>query len=125
MFGHHFKKVNMNTKLNHNIDWAMLAQKAEWSASKLAQLLGISVRTLERHFVKSLGRKPKAWLVEQRQRHAAFILSNGCSVKETAASLRYKRPSQLTAQYKKYWGYAPTKKVKNGDSEGTSPFRGI
>jgi transcriptional regulator GlxA family with amidase domain len=60
----------MNSKLNHVKNWPELAQAANWSAAILAKKCGVSVRTLERHFLKEMGKSPKAWLAETRQQLA-------------------------------------------------------
>jgi hypothetical protein len=107
----HNAKNGMNSKLNHIQEWAKLAQKADWSVSALAKQCRVSVRTLERYFLKVAGIKPKAWLAEQRQLQAIELLRDGSSVKETAGYLHYKHPSHLTNGLKKHWGHCPTIKA--------------
>jgi transcriptional regulator GlxA family with amidase domain len=99
----------MNTKLNHVQNWSELAQQADWRAATLAKNCDVSLRTLQRYFLKEIGKSPKAWLAEQRQQQAAKLLQGGSSVKEAAASLDYKNPNHLTNEFKKHWGYCPTK----------------
>jgi AraC-like DNA-binding protein len=101
----------MNSKPNHIQNWPELAKQANWSASKLAKVCGVSVRTLERFFLTKMGKCPKAWLSEQRQHRAIELLQGGSSVKETAAFLDYKHPSHLTNAFKKQSGYCPTNKM--------------
>jgi AraC-like DNA-binding protein len=97
----------MNTKLNHVQDWLKMAKQANWSVSKLAKLANISTRTLERHFVKFLGKTPKAWLAEQRQKQAIELLCDGTSVKEAASRLGYQHASTFTRVFKKLSGQCP------------------
>jgi AraC-like DNA-binding protein len=99
----------MNSLLNHIQNWPELAQQANWSASALAKLCGVSVRTLERHFLRLKGKRPKAWLAEQRQQQAVELFQDGSTVKEAASCLHYKHPSHLTNDFKKHWGNCPTK----------------
>jgi transcriptional regulator GlxA family with amidase domain len=90
-------------------DWTELATEARWSAAAMARNCGVSVRTLERHFLKEIGKRPKAWLAEQRQLQARVFLLKGFSVKETAQSLHYKHPNHLTSSFKSHWGHCPSK----------------
>jgi AraC-like DNA-binding protein len=101
----------MSSGLHQVQDWPELAQVAKWSAATLAKNCGISLRTLERYFLKEMGKHPKAWLSEQRQQRANELIQGGSSVKETAARLDYKHPSHLTNGFKKQWGCCPTDKT--------------
>jgi transcriptional regulator GlxA family with amidase domain len=98
----------MNRRLHHIQNWPERAQAAKWSAATLAENCGVSLRTLERFFLKNMGKSPKQWLSDQRQQRANELIQDGSSVKETAALLNYKHPSHLTNEYKKQWGYCPT-----------------
>jgi AraC-like DNA-binding protein len=100
----------MNTRLRCIQNWSELAKQAKWCATTLAKNCGVSLRTLERSFLKEMGKSPKAWLLEQRQQQADKFLRGGSSVKETAECLNYKHPSHLTNAFKKQWGYCPTDK---------------
>jgi len=103
----------MNTRLKHIRDWEELAREANWSASVLAKNCGVSLRTLERHFLREMAQSPKSWLVEKRHQIAIELLRDGRTVKETAAHLNYKHPSHLTNQFKKCQGECPTSKRDN------------
>ena len=107
----------MNSRLQRIQSWTELAQRANWSAAMLAKECGVSLRTLERYFLKQMAKKPKAWLAEQRQFNAAELLQQGLSVKETAEFLHYKHPSHLTNGFKKYWKHCPTKYYGSGARE--------
>jgi transcriptional regulator GlxA family with amidase domain len=98
----------MITKLNHIQNWLELAKQAKWSASALAKKCDVSVSTLHRHFLKQMGKPPKAWLAEQRQRNAHELLCDGSSIKETAFRLGYKQSTNFTRNYKKHWGVCPS-----------------
>ena len=98
----------MNTKLKYVQNWPELARQAKWSASALAKLCGVSVRTLHRHFLKHLGRSTKIWLAEQRKKNACELLSDGSSVKEAAACLGYKQPNNFTRYFKTQTGICPS-----------------
>lgn len=100
----------MNSKLNYTENWPELARQARWSASKLAEKCGVSVRTLERHFNKKVGKSPKLWLTERRQCHAIKLLRDGSSVKEVSILLGYKHSTHFSRKFKNYWGFCPTAK---------------
>jgi AraC-like DNA-binding protein len=100
----------MNTRLHHIQNWPKLARATNWSAAALAKKCGVSVRTLERYFLKEMGKRPKAWLSEQRQHRAIALLQDGSTVKETAASLNYKHATHFSREFKEHWGHCPTTK---------------
>jgi AraC-like DNA-binding protein len=100
----------MNKQLYKIQNWPERAQEANWRAAALAKNCGVSLRTLERYFIKEMGKSPKVWLLEQRQQQADKLLRDGSSVKEAAECLNYKHPSHLTNAFKKQWGYCPTDK---------------
>jgi AraC family transcriptional activator FtrA len=98
----------MNLKLDQIKNWPERAREARWSASALAKQCGVTVRTLHRHFVKQMGKNPKAWLAEQRNHNAIELLCDGSSVKETASCLSYTHPSNFARQFKWQTGYSPS-----------------
>ena len=95
-------------KLKHIQNWPELARQAKWSASALAKLCGVSVRTLHRHFLQQMSKNTKTWLDEQRVHNAHELLCNGSSVKETAACLGYMQQSNFTRHYKQQRGICPS-----------------
>jgi AraC-like DNA-binding protein len=68
----------MNNGLHHIKNWLELAHEAKWCAATLAKNCGVSLRTLERHFLKEMGKCPKAWLSEQRQQQGRQTLAERC-----------------------------------------------
>jgi AraC-like DNA-binding protein len=107
-YDRHLEEAGMNTKLKHIDIRPELAQQAKWSASMLAKICGVSVRTLERHFHKQMGKTPKKWLTQKRQSQADELLRDGKTVKETATIIGYKCAQHFSRGFKKYWGYCPT-----------------
>lgn len=97
----------MNSKLSYAQDWQQLAHEAKWSAAALAKKCGVSVRTLERYFLRQMGKSPKAWLTTQRQRRAIGLLRDGSRVKEVAGLLSY-RPQHFSRDFKKHNGRPPS-----------------
>src|SRR5579872_2116061 len=98
----------MNTRLISIQDWGEMAEQAAWSVAHLAKLCRVSVRSLERYFATEMGKSPKAWLIEQRQKRARELLRDRCTVKETAVFLSFKHSSHLTNAFKNHWGHSPT-----------------
>ncbi len=101
----------MNTKLNQVQNWPDLARLSNWSVTALAKKCGVSVETLRQHFLKSMGKSPGIWLIEQRQQRAIQLLRDGSSIKETAVNLGYRQQTNFTRQFKAYWGACPSLKI--------------
>ncbi|MDR3457139.1 MAG: helix-turn-helix transcriptional regulator [Verrucomicrobiae bacterium] len=99
-----------NSRLKEIQNWPQLACDAKWSASVLANMCGVSVRSLHRHFLKQIGKNIKTWLAEQRQQTAIELLRDGSSIKETAACLGYKQQTNFTRQFKCQTGTCPSER---------------
>lgn len=101
----------MRTRLfnsgDDNQDWGLLAAQAGWSVKKLAKLCNMSVRTLERHFIKTIGKTPKIYLLDHRQKRGLELLQDGLSVKEIALQLGYRHTQHFSRAYKRIWGACP------------------
>ena len=67
----------MNRRLHQVQNWPEMARQAKWSAAALAKNCGVSLRTLERYFLKENGKRPKVWLSEQRQQRASELIQGG------------------------------------------------
>jgi AraC-like DNA-binding protein len=93
----------MNTKLKYTQNWVEVAREANWSAKRC----NVSVRTLERYFLKQKGKTPKAWLAETRRQLAVELLRKGTSVKETASLAGYRHASTFAREFKKSTGQCP------------------
>jgi len=104
----------MNTRLNHVQNWPDLAQKANWSVTTMAKDCGVSSRSLQRHFLKTFGKSPKTWLLEQRQKKAVEFLQRGSSVKEVSSKVGYQHVSAFSRQFKKIEGDSPIGLFKAG-----------
>lgn len=102
----------MHTHLHQITNWPELAKAAGWRTSKVAKICKVSVRTLERFFMKKFQKTPKAWMAEQRQIQAADALKQGLWPKEVATAADYKTQSQFSREFKAYWGSCPIEYVK-------------
>jgi AraC-like DNA-binding protein len=88
-------------------NWPELARKTKWSTSAMAKQCGVSVRTLERHFHRTLRQTPSDWLAVERQKYAETLLSNRSSVKETASLIGYSHASTFARAFRKQTGRCP------------------
>jgi len=98
----------MNNRLQQIQDWPERARVAKWRAATLAKNCGVSMRTLQRYFLKEMGKSPKLWLAEQRQLDAVEVLKTCSCVKEAASNLGYKHTHHFSRDFKAHWGYCPT-----------------
>jgi AraC-like DNA-binding protein len=97
----------MNSNLPATPDWAALAKPAGYSAPILAQLHGISLRQLERIFLKSFGVLPHPWLRQLRMQRAMQLLNEKRSIGLIAEELCYRYPQHFTRDFKQYFGTSP------------------
>ncbi len=102
-----FQPNIMNSRMLHIQNWPELTRKANWCAATLAKNCGVSLRALQRFFLRKMGKCPKAWLSEQRQLQAAALLRAGSSIKETAGQLCYKSQQHFSREFKRQTGYPP------------------
>ena len=86
-----------------------IAAKANYDATKVAVLLNISTRQLERKFKSYLDCSPQRWLNELRILKAQELLLAGRSVKETSGGLGYRHASYFCYQFKYICGMTPKK----------------
>jgi transcriptional regulator GlxA family with amidase domain len=97
---------------NHSpATWEALASEAQFRASELAKILGISLRTLQRYFRAKYNCTVSDWLRELRLATARARLPNCESVKEVAFDLGYKQPSHFTRDFKQRFGVPPRELV--------------
>jgi len=99
----------MNSHLNYIQNWPELARESKWCVNTLAKRCNVSVRMLERYFLKKMGKCPKTWLTEQRMLLAMELVNSGSRVKEAAIRLDYKQQSHLSNEFNQFWGFYPTK----------------
>lgn len=92
-------------------DLERLAVVAHFDARELARLCNLSVRQLERHFQRDLGRTPQNWLNELRLRIAELLLLNGQPVKSVAYTLGFKQASHFCRRFKLQHNLTPSQFV--------------
>jgi AraC family transcriptional regulator len=89
-------------------NWPELAAQAHWNVAELADLCGVSVKTLERHFLNTFGKPPHEWMHELRLEQVATGLQNGEAVKLAANKAGYGHPSHCSRDFKKHFGRSPS-----------------
>jgi AraC-like DNA-binding protein len=89
----------MNSRLNQIQNWPERAEQAKWSVSALAKNCGVSVRTLEIHFLALFGKCPRTWITEQRRRISIQLLQDGCNVNETATKVGFAHASSFCRKF--------------------------
>ena len=92
---------------NSESTWEELARRAGYRPQALAELVGVSVRTLQRYFRARYDKTVSDWLRELRLDQAFKLVKNCQSVKEVAFELGYKQPSHFTRDFKRKFGVPP------------------
>jgi len=68
---------------------------------------GISVRTMERVFLREVGMSFDSWRRQVRLTKAIELLVGGCAVKEVAARVGYRQPSAFVEMFRRTVGTTP------------------
>lgn len=87
--------------------WRTFAQRAGYDLQTAAQLVGISVRQLERLCQRELACTPTEWLDRERMAAAVRLLTEGQAVKAVALQLGYSRPANFSRDFKRHFGRSP------------------
>lgn len=74
----------------------------EWSSR-----LGVSVRTLERLFLRQTGLNMRRWRLRARLLHALPLLERGDSVTHVALACGYESTSSFIASFRQFFGSTP------------------
>ncbi len=88
--------------------WKKLAFASQFKAEPLAQLCGVSIRTLQRYFAPNGSVSVTQWLQSIRLQEAYSRLKSGARVKEVAYDLGYKQLSHFSREFKKQYGISPS-----------------
>jgi AraC-like DNA-binding protein len=89
-------------------EWLRLARSSRFRATELANSLGVSLRTLERHFRARFGLTVSEWLKSIRLAEASARIRSGERIKEVAFALGYKQLSHFSREFKRAHGKPPT-----------------
>jgi AraC family transcriptional activator FtrA len=94
---------------SHTLDWAIEHLSQSLTVDDLAAQANMSRRSFDRHFKRSLGVSPKAWINQQRINLAKRILENEkLSVEQLASRVGYDNGITLRFNFNKYVGVAPS-----------------
>jgi AraC-like DNA-binding protein len=91
------------------VEWRRLGRSAGFRAAKLAELAGVSLRTLQRYFRAQYGVTVSEWLTSIRLSEASERIRAGGRVKEVALDLGYKQLSHFSREFKRAYGKPPSR----------------
>lgn len=100
-----------------NMAVAIIGSDAGFSGStgELAKLCGTSVNTLQRQFYSATGLTVRKWMLNFKMEKAVqLLLSENCSIKETAFLLGFADRYHFSKVFKEYFGTTPAYFVKSG-----------
>jgi AraC-like DNA-binding protein len=87
---------------------ALMADPANHSPlDAICRNAGISVRTMERVFLREVGMSFDSWRRQVRLTKAVELLVSGCAVKEVAARVGYRQPSAFVEMFRQTLGTTP------------------
>lgn len=78
------------------------------SFSEIASSLGLGYENFRKIFKEETGLSPLQYLLDTKFHYAQRLLTEGMSVKETAAAVGYADPYIFSRQFKKYIGNSPS-----------------
>ena len=88
-------------------EWKRLAIEADYRASPLARLVGVSIRQLQRYTRAKFGLTPMAWLRQRKLVHTPGLLKRTKSASRVAEMLGYGNPGNFTRDFRKVYGFPP------------------
>ncbi len=79
-----------------------------YTLENMAELLGVNVRTLTRHFAEKFGCSPMQYIIRQRLEYGRMLLNSGSMpVAEAAEACGYRSLPFFSRAFKKYFGVNP------------------
>lgn len=84
-----------------------------WNSSQAASILGMSERTLNRHFQQQTGLSYSEWVRRARLMEALLRLAQGQPVLRVALDLGYGSHSAFTAMFRRVMGISPSDYFRN------------
>jgi len=113
--------MNLESPCLKKREWEELAQKADFNVAKMAGMSGLSIRHLQRIFLRDLHCTPKRWLRELRCRRAKRLILRGYSSKAAAAELKYATAAHFCREFKRVFGVSPQRFAPNVAGPQTIP----
>jgi AraC-like DNA-binding protein len=87
--------------------WKELAKEAQFDAGRVALMLSISQRQLQRLMKRQFEETPSRWLHSLRCQLARNLVSKGYSTKAAAAEMGFSSESHMCHQFKRFFGCPP------------------
>jgi AraC-like DNA-binding protein len=114
----HFPALDpmLSGSADQDLDWQNLAHRSQFKPGKIAQLCGVSSRTVQRHFRQFYGCTLGQWLRDYRLDTAYRRLAAGEAIKVVAIELGYKQLSHFSRDFKRQYGCAPSLLDQRGKS---------
>ena len=97
----------MSERLSRIRDWEALARQAHFQPGLMADLCPVSLRQMQRFFVRRFERTPRQWTRELRCRLAHQLIAQGWSSKAVIEELGFAGGSHLSREFRKFYGAAP------------------
>lgn len=97
----------MKCRLAQIEQWEPVAQAARFQPSGMAALCWVSLRQLERHFIKRFQQTPGKWTRALRCRLARELIAKGWSNKAAAFELHFSNESHLCHEFMIHYGQSP------------------
>jgi transcriptional regulator GlxA family with amidase domain len=88
-------------------DWESMARQAKFHPAGMAALCCISLRQMERFFVKRFNKTPIVWTRELRCQQARQLIAKGWTNKAVAIELGFANESHLCHEFRRVYGSAP------------------
>lgn len=88
-------------------DWRVKATQAHWRVTELAGRCSVTIRSLERLFLKRFGLSPRATINEWRLEEAIRLLEAGVPIKVVAIELCYRDAPHFCNAFRKARGLTP------------------
>lgn len=99
--------------------------REDLTAETLAEIAGVSLRTLQRIFRERFDTSPMSWLMEARLLEAARLIRAGDDpVTKIAYKVGFKDPSHFTRRFKARFGVSPNEYRKGADGVPGPPAGG-
>jgi AraC-like DNA-binding protein len=86
----------------------IMIQNAGYRVGGLADLLGVSVRTVQRAFKKTLGVSVKTWAMQCREVDMCKRLEDGQSIKQITYEVGFSHSKQIAREFRKSHGITPS-----------------
>lgn len=111
---------NADTFVDHLVRDGLLVRDPVVDAALQGQLKDLSVRTAQRHFLRTTGLTQSAVRQIERARYATILLQQGRSILDAVYEAGYFDQTHLTRSLKRFIGQTPTQIMDSSRSEQLS-----